>query len=94
MSSDDSRESIFGIVDDLLSHLNRTKKLFMVFVISSFVIAPLVIVLSILVFTPPLLAGVGQPQDVVFIKSAMVGDIKRIPSRQLAAVVVKIVPGD
>lgn len=81
-------------MDDLLSHLHRTKKLFMMLIISSFVIAPLAIVLSILMFTPPLLAGVGQPQDVVFTKSAMVGDIKRIPSRQPAAVVVKIVPGD
>lgn len=78
----------------LLSHLNRTKKLFTVFVVSSFVIALLAIMLSILVFTPPLLAGVGQPQDVVFTKSTMVGDIKRIPSRQPAAMVVKIVPGD
>ena len=90
----DNKESIFGVMDDLLSHLNRTKKLFMVLVISSFVIAPLAIVLSILVFTPPLLAGVGQPQDVVFTKSAMAGDIKRISPGQSAAVVVKIVPGD
>ena len=50
--SDKNKESIFGVMDDLFSHLNRTKKLFMVLVISSFVIAPLAIVLSILVFAP------------------------------------------
>ena len=92
--SDENKESIFGVMDDLLSHLNRTKKLFMVLVISSFVIAPLAIVLSILVFTPPLLAGVGQPQDVVFTKAAMVGAIKEVQPGEPSAVIVKIIPGE
>jgi hypothetical protein len=81
-------------MDDLLSHLNRTKKLFMVLVASSFIIAPLAIVLSILVFTPPLLAGVGQPQDVVFARKAA-GDIKETPPPgEPSAVIVRIVPGE
>lgn len=89
----DNKDSIFGVMDDLLSHLNRTKKLFMALVVSSFVIAPLAIVLSILVFTPPLLAGVGQPQDMVFTKAAMVDDVKSVPGEP-SAVVVRIVPGE
>jgi hypothetical protein len=75
VSDEKPKESVFGIMDDLLSHLNRTKKLFMMLVISSFAIAPLAIVLSILVFTPPLLADVGQPQDVVFTKAATMGKV-------------------
>lgn len=74
MSDDQPKESVFGIMDDLLSHLNRTKKLFMALVISSFIVAPLAIVLSILIFMPPFLTGVGQQQDVVI--SAKAGVIQ------------------
>jgi hypothetical protein len=81
-------------MDDLLSHLNRTKKLFMILVASSFIVAPLAIVLSILVFTPPLLAGVGQPQDVVFTKATVAGGIKEFPPGEPSAVIVRIVPGE
>ena len=95
--SEDKKESVFGILDDLLSHLNRTKKLFMALVISSFIVAPLAIILSILIFTPPFLAGVGQPQDVVFTaKGAMVESFaagRPVPGDP-AAMVVKIVPGE
>jgi hypothetical protein len=95
--SEDKKESVFGILDDLLSHLNRTKKLFMALVISSFIVAPLAIILSILIFTPPFLAGVGQPQDVVFTaKGAMVESFaagRPVPGEP-AAMVVKIVPGE
>lgn len=92
--SDENKESVFGIMDDLLSHLNRTKKLFMILVASSFIVAPLAIVLSILVFTPPLLAGVGQPQDVVFTKATVAGGIKEFPPGEPSAVIVRIVPGE
>lgn len=74
MSDDQPKESVFGIMDDLLSHLNRTKKLFMALVISSFIVAPLAIILSILIFMPPFLTGVGQQQDIVV--SARVGVIQ------------------
>lgn len=94
MSDEKPKESVFGIMDDLLSHLNRTKKLFMALVISSFAIAPLAIVLSILVFTPPLLAGVGQPQDVVFTKPAMMGKVGVQQGGSPSTVIVKIVPGE
>jgi hypothetical protein len=94
VSDEKPKESVFGIMDDLLSHLNRTKKLFMALVISSFAIAPLAIVLSILVFTPPLLAGVGQPQDVVFTKPAMVGKVGVPQEGSPSTVIVRIVPGE
>lgn len=84
-------------MDDLLSHLNRTKKFFMALVISSFIVAPLAIVLSILMLTPQFLAGVGQPQDVVF--STKGSFSKAIPAGAPLAgppamITVKIVPGD
>ena len=93
---EENKESVFGIMDDLLSHLNRTKKLFMALVISSFIVAPLAIILSILMFVPPFLAGVGQPQDVVFTaRGAMAEGSFTKGSAVLnepTAMVVKIVP--
>ncbi len=82
MSDDQPKESAFGIMDDLLSHLNQTKKLFMALVISSFIVAPLAIVLSILIFTPPFLTGVGQPQDVVI--TARTSVIQGFPDETMA----------
>ncbi|MEM3160053.1 MAG: hypothetical protein QXJ74_04640 [Nitrososphaera sp.] len=82
MSDDQPKESVFGIMDDLLSHLNRTKKLFMALVISSFIVAPLAIILSILIFMPPFLTGVGQQQDVVI--SAKAGVIQGFPNDTMA----------
>ncbi|AIC16476.1 hypothetical protein [Nitrososphaera viennensis] len=105
MSADDSlpadapkKESVLGIMDDLLSHLNRTKKFFMALVISSFVVAPLTIVLSILMLTPQFLVGVGQPQDVVFSPKAVFSKAAAVPATGLqtgqpAMITVKIMPG-
>ncbi|AIF85368.1 hypothetical protein NTE_03339 [Candidatus Nitrososphaera evergladensis SR1] len=96
-NAEPKKESVFGIMDDLLSHLNRTKKFFMALVISSFVVAPLAIVLSILMLTPQFLTGVGQQQDVVFSQKASFS--KAVPTTgmqagQPAMITVKIVPGD
>lgn len=96
MSDDQPKGSVFGIMDDLLSHLNRTKKLFMALVISSFIAAPLAIVLSILIFMPPFLTGVGQQQDVVI--SAKAGVIQGFPDKTMtgstASGWVHIVPSE
>jgi hypothetical protein len=95
MSDDQPKESVFGIMDDLLAHLNRTKKLFMALVISSFIVAPLAIVLSILIFMPPFLTGVGQQQDVVI--SAKAGVIHGFSDGPVAAAPsgwVHIVPSE
>ncbi|MEO9363302.1 MAG: hypothetical protein ABI348_05315 [Nitrososphaera sp.] len=107
MSADDSlpadapkkNESVLGIMDDLLSHLNRTKKFFMALVISSFVVAPLAIVLSILMLTPQFLTGVGQQQDVVFSPKAVFAKAAALAAtgpqtdQQPAMITVKIMPG-
>lgn len=58
------KENILRIMDDFLSHLNRTKKLFMVLIFASFIIAPLSIVFAVLVLTPPFVSHAGQPFDV------------------------------
>jgi hypothetical protein len=98
MSDDQPKESVFGIMDDLLSHLNRTKKLFMALVISSFIVAPLAIMLSILIFMPPFLTGVGQQQDVVI--SARVGVIQGVSEARMESMPpdasgwVRIVPSE
>lgn len=107
MSADDSlpadapkkNESVLGIMDDLLSHLNRTKKFFMALVISSFVVAPLAIVLSILMLTPQFLTGVGQQQDVVFSPkttfSKVVSPAGEGPlAGEPAMITVRIMPGN
>lgn len=62
--SDQPKESAFSLMDDLLSHYNRTRKFFMALVISSFAIAPVTIVLAMLALSPPFLASAGQPFDV------------------------------
>jgi hypothetical protein len=99
-SSNNNKESVFGIMDDLLSHLNRTKKLFMALVISSFIVAPLAIILSILMFVPPFLAGVGQPQDVVFTAKGAIAEeafAKRssaVLAEPTPAMMVRIMPSD
>lgn len=66
MSDSDSspKENILKIMDDFLSHLNRTKKLFMVLIFASFIIAPLSLVLAAFILTPQFTMQAGQPYDV------------------------------
>lgn len=66
MSDSDTspKENILKIMDDFLSHLNRTKKLFMVLIFASFIIAPLSLALAVFVLTPQFAMQVGQPYDV------------------------------
>jgi len=66
MSDSDSspKENILKIMDDFLSHLNRTKKLFMVLIFASFIIAPLSLVLAAFILTPQFAMQAGQPYDV------------------------------
>jgi hypothetical protein len=49
----DERESVFKIMDDLISHMNTTRNLFIVLIVSSFVIAPVILITVAIVFTPP-----------------------------------------
>ncbi len=66
MSDSDTspKENILKIMDDFLLHLNRTKKLFMVLIFASFIIAPLSLVLAVFVLTPQFAMQAGQPYDV------------------------------
>lgn len=72
-SGDSPKESILRIMDDFLSHLNQTKKLFMILIFASFAIAPLSIVLVVVILTPPFITHAGQPYEigVSFVGSAV-----------------------
>lgn len=85
--SDQPKESAFSLMDDLLSHYNRTRKFFMALVISSFAIAPVTIVLAMLALSPPFLASAGQPFDV-----AMTVHEKQLAPYPGDAAFVKIIP--
>lgn len=63
-SDNSPKENILKIMDDFLSHLNRTKKLFMVLIFASFIIAPLSLVFAVFVLTPQFAMQAGQPYDV------------------------------
>lgn len=58
MSDADSakRESIFQVLDDLIFHLNTTKSMFTLLIVSSFILAPAALVLAaVFVFNPEFL---------------------------------------
>jgi hypothetical protein len=65
MSDSDTspKENILKIMDDFLSHLNRTKKLFMALIFASFIISPLSLVLAVFVLTPQFAMQAGQSYD-------------------------------
>jgi len=63
-SNTSPKENILKIMDDFLSHLNRTKKLFMALIFASFIIAPLSLVLAVFVLTPQFAMQAGQSYDV------------------------------
>ncbi|GIU71132.1 MAG: hypothetical protein KatS3mg003_0611 [Candidatus Nitrosocaldaceae archaeon] len=49
----EKRDSIFEVLDDLIFHLNTTKNMFSVMIISAFILAPLSFILTfILVLNP------------------------------------------
>lgn len=58
------KENILKIMDDFLSHLNRTKKLFMLLIFASFIIAPLSLAFVVFIMTPSFVMQAGQPYDV------------------------------
>jgi hypothetical protein len=66
MSDSDSphKESILRIMDDFLAHLNQTKKLFMILIFASFIIAPLSLVMAVFILTPQFASQAGQPYEV------------------------------
>lgn len=70
------KESILKIMDDFLSHLNRTKKLFMILIFASFIIAPLSAIFAVLVLTPQFAVQAGQPYEVgvSFVATQMEGE--------------------
>ncbi|MGI0021371.1 MAG: hypothetical protein ACRD9Q_00790 [Nitrososphaeraceae archaeon] len=45
--------SIVEILDELISHMNRTRKIFMLLIASSFIIAPISLVMAGLLLAPP-----------------------------------------
>lgn len=63
-SDESPKENILRIMDDFLSHLNQTKKFFMVLIFASFAIAPLSIVLMVVILTPSFVTQAGQPYEV------------------------------
>ena len=54
-------ENIIGVMDDFISHLNKTKKLFMILILSSFIVAPLSLVFAFILITPQVLTQAGEP---------------------------------
>ena len=51
--SNDNHESIFEVLDGMMSQLNKTKKMFMVMLISVLILPPLAMLVVVQVFDPP-----------------------------------------
>ena len=46
-------ENLFKIIDGIILQINRTKKLFIIMIITVMVISPIALLISFLLFTPP-----------------------------------------
>ena len=51
--SKDNRENIFEILDGMMSQLNKTKKMFMIMILSVLILPPLTMLVVVHVFDPP-----------------------------------------
>lgn len=51
--SNRKRENIFEILDDLIYHLNATKRIFTILILSAFILAPTTIILALVVIWHP-----------------------------------------
>ena len=47
-------ENLFKIIDGVILQINRTKKLFIIMIITVMVISPIALLISFLLFTPPI----------------------------------------
>ena len=47
-------ENLFKIIDGIILQINRTKKLFIIMIITVMVISPIALLISFLLFTPPI----------------------------------------
>lgn len=56
MSADkdqDQHENLFKIMDGVISQINRTKKLFIIMIITTMIVSPVALLISAILFTPP-----------------------------------------
>lgn len=53
MIVDNKRDSIFEVLDDLIFHLNTTKNMFSILIVSAFIIAPLSLIITSILFIHP-----------------------------------------
>ncbi len=49
----EKRESVFKVLDDLISHMNTTRNVFVLLIASSFIIAPISLVMAAILLSPP-----------------------------------------
>lgn len=56
--SDRKRDSIFEVLDQLIFHLNTTKSMFTFMIITSFILAPLAIIVAAVITIHPAFLGV------------------------------------
>jgi hypothetical protein len=49
----EKRESVFKVLDDLISHMNTTRNVFVLLIASAFIIAPISLVMAAILLSPP-----------------------------------------
>ncbi len=50
---DNQHENLFKIMDGIISQINRTKKLFIIMIITTMIVSPIALLISAILFTPP-----------------------------------------
>jgi len=50
---EERKENLFEIMDGIILQLNRTKKMFIIMIITVMVISPIALLITYLIFTPP-----------------------------------------
>ncbi|MEO9277825.1 MAG: hypothetical protein ABI340_08640 [Nitrososphaera sp.] len=50
---DEQHENLFKIMDGVISQINRTKKLFIIMIITTMIVSPIALLISAVLFTPP-----------------------------------------
>lgn len=69
MSRDKGKDSIFEILDDIIYHLNTSKRIFSILILSAFILAPITLILAGIIAGHPKLLFfiINREPEVVFI---------------------------